>query len=56
MKSNNEILESVKDFLTKELGEYYQDIIEMEFQMSMEEFKENYMKWDSQEKEWVSLI
>lgn len=51
-KEEDGFLESVKEFLLKEFGENYKDVIESDFCISMEEFKEMFMVWDGVNREW----
>ena len=54
--SKKEISYILERFLVRELGEHYPELIDMEYGMSIEAFKNTYLKWDWKNREWVSLI
>lgn len=55
-KFKNGMSETLIDFLVREFGEYYIDIIELEFDMDVIEFCNEYIQWDEDNECYVSLI
>lgn len=44
------------DLLTREFGKYFQQIIELEFGITVKEFCDTYLEWDDCIREWVCNI